>query len=97
MPLPNVPLETPLLQAPGASICRLSTVDSCDLTGPKHYHLLRGSRSLGRAQGAFRGFGPGYGEKMNIEYEGESHDVIDNKGSIFLTHDVVDNKGAYRR
>jgi hypothetical protein len=34
---------------------------------------------------------------MNIEYEGESHDIVDNKGPIFLTHDVIDNKGSYRR
>jgi hypothetical protein len=26
----------------------------------------------------------------NIEYEGESHDVVDNKGPIFLSHDVYD-------
>ncbi|HXJ92485.1 MAG TPA: hypothetical protein VMT20_06340 [Terriglobia bacterium] len=31
-------------------------------------------------------------KKNNIENEGESHDVIDNKGQEFLFHDVVDNK-----
>jgi hypothetical protein len=30
------------------------------------------------------------GKNRNNEYEGESHDVIDNKGSIFLSHDVYD-------
>jgi hypothetical protein len=35
-------------------------------------------------------------KKMNIENEGESHDVVDNKGSIFRTHDVIDNKGSCR-
>jgi hypothetical protein len=34
-------------------------------------------------------------EKNNIENEGESHDVVDNKGSNFITHDVIDNKGTY--
>jgi hypothetical protein len=33
---------------------------------------------------------------MNIENEGESHDVIDNKGQNFLSHDVADNTGTYR-
>jgi hypothetical protein len=32
------------------------------------------------------------GSKQNNEYEGTSHDVIDNKGSIFLSHDMYDNK-----
>jgi hypothetical protein len=34
-------------------------------------------------------------KQMNIENEGTSHDVVDNKGSNFLTHDVIDNKGIY--
>jgi hypothetical protein len=42
------------------------------------------SRKLSRAE-----------EKMNIENEGESHDIVDNKGSNFLTHDVIDNKDSY--
>jgi hypothetical protein len=29
-------------------------------------------------------------EKMKYEYEGESHDVIENKGQIFISHDVYD-------
>jgi hypothetical protein len=29
-------------------------------------------------------------EKMEYEYEGESHDVIDNKGRILLSHDLYD-------
>jgi hypothetical protein len=29
-------------------------------------------------------------KKMKIKYEGESHDVIDNKGPIFLSHDMYD-------
>jgi hypothetical protein len=29
-------------------------------------------------------------EKMRYEYEGESHDVIDNTGQVFLSHDVND-------
>jgi hypothetical protein len=33
---------------------------------------------------------------MNIENEGESHDVVDNKGRNFLPHDVADNTGIYR-
>ena len=32
---------------------------------------------------------------MNIENEGESNDVVDNKGSNFLSHDVTDNKDTY--
>ena len=31
-------------------------------------------------------------KKMNIENEGESHDVVDNKGPGFLSHDLIDNK-----
>ena len=31
-------------------------------------------------------------KEMNIENEGESHDVVDNKGPNFLSHDVTDNK-----
>jgi hypothetical protein len=26
----------------------------------------------------------------NIEYEGKSHDVVENKGPIFISHDVYD-------
>jgi hypothetical protein len=29
-------------------------------------------------------------EFFNIENEGESHDVVENKGSNFLSHDVDD-------
>jgi len=29
-------------------------------------------------------------KKVNIENEGESHDVVENKGSNFLSHDVDD-------
>jgi hypothetical protein len=29
-------------------------------------------------------------KKNNIENEGESHDVVENKGPNFLTHDVYD-------
>jgi len=36
---------------------------------------------------------PAEREEMNIKYEGESHDVVDNKGSIFLSHDVNDGQG----
>ena len=32
----------------------------------------------------------GPSEILNIENEGESHDVIENKGSNFLSHDVYD-------
>ena len=32
----------------------------------------------------------GNSEKMNIENEGESHDIIENKGRNFLSHDVHD-------
>jgi hypothetical protein len=31
---------------------------------------------------------------MNIKNEGTSHDVVDNKGSTFLSHDVEDNTSA---
>ena len=27
---------------------------------------------------------------LNIENEGESHDIAENKGSIFISHDVTD-------
>jgi hypothetical protein len=33
---------------------------------------------------------PGLGKRMRYEYEGESHDVVENKGSDFLSHDVHD-------
>jgi hypothetical protein len=34
-------------------------------------------------------------KNQNNEYEGKSHDVVDNKGSNFLSHDVYENKGCY--
>ena len=33
-------------------------------------------------------------KKNNIENEGESHDVVDNKGWNFLSHDVTHNKAT---
>jgi hypothetical protein len=33
-------------------------------------------------------------EKNNIENEGESHDVVDNKGSDFVSHDVIENTAS---
>ena len=33
-------------------------------------------------------------KKTNIENEGESHDVVDNKAPNFLSHDVIENKAA---
>ena len=33
-------------------------------------------------------------DRMNIENEGVSHDVVDNKGPNFLSHDVIDNKAS---
>jgi hypothetical protein len=30
----------------------------------------------------------------NNEYEGTSHDVVDNKGQIFISHDMYDNKAS---
>ena len=33
-------------------------------------------------------------KKNNNENEGESHDIIENKGSNFLSHDVHENKGS---
>jgi len=33
-------------------------------------------------------------KKNNIENEGESHDVVDNKGRNFLSHDVIHNKAS---
>ncbi|HXJ96610.1 MAG TPA: hypothetical protein VMT20_27540 [Terriglobia bacterium] len=33
-------------------------------------------------------------QKMNIENEGESHDIVDNKGPDFLSHDVTHNKAT---
>ena len=35
---------------------------------------------------------PAENEKMKVENEGESHDVVDNKGRNFISHDVIDNK-----
>jgi hypothetical protein len=32
----------------------------------------------------------GISGKQNNEYEGKSHDIVDNKGPIFLSHDVYD-------
>ena len=32
--------------------------------------------------------------KNNIENEGESHDIVDNKGPDFISHDVADNKAS---
>jgi hypothetical protein len=29
-------------------------------------------------------------QKMRHEYEGESHDIVENKGQIFLSHDLYD-------
>ena len=31
-------------------------------------------------------------KEMNIENEGESHDIVENKGSVFLSHDVYEKK-----
>ena len=31
-------------------------------------------------------------KSLKMQNEGESHDLIDNKGSNFLSHDVIDNK-----
>ena len=33
-------------------------------------------------------------KKMKVENEGESHDIIDNKGPNFRSHDVTDNKAT---
>jgi len=35
---------------------------------------------------------PAENKKMKVENEGESHDVVDNKGRNFLSHDVIENK-----
>jgi hypothetical protein len=42
--------------------------------------------TVGRRLAAFGGIL----EFSNIEYEGKSHDVVDNKAPIFLSHDVYD-------
>jgi hypothetical protein len=34
-------------------------------------------------------------EIFDIENEGKSHDIVDNKGPNFLSHDVIDNKDTY--
>jgi hypothetical protein len=51
------------------------------------------SRFLGPSPRPKRGWHP-KNKKMNIENEGESHDVIDNKGSDFVSHDVADNEAT---
>ena len=65
--------------------------------------VIRGKfpeRDVGFTSGIGRSLGEksecpvGKTEAMNIENEGESHDVIDNKGSNFLSHDVIDNTGT---
>jgi hypothetical protein len=33
-------------------------------------------------------------ENQNMQNEGDSHDVVDNKGYNFISHDVIDNKGS---
>jgi hypothetical protein len=33
-------------------------------------------------------------KKMNMQNEGESHDIVDNKAPSFLSHDVIDNKAT---
>ena len=33
-------------------------------------------------------------KKMKVENEGESHDVVDNKGSKFRSHDVAENTAS---
>ena len=44
----------------------------------------------------YRPAGPGTpkANTRNNEYEGESHDIVDNKGPIFLSHDVYENTGV---
>jgi len=50
----------------------------------------RPSRKLGGRDGrVYVGFA-GAAKIFNIENEGESHDIIENKGANFLSHDIYD-------
>ena len=94
MPLPTVRLEVPILQGPGFFNHPVRIV-GCWLKATRR--SSSGTSVIFDQQEACRGLTGGSGKKIGIKYEGESHDVVDNKGPIFLSHDVIDNTGTYRR